>query len=87
MRVALVQPQNLVLKGKWKERGIVRSPLNLASMAAFLKQKGHSVTIYDFGADSLEEHTWFQHVGANLSEVSDRDLLEYQQKAFDEFGN
>ena len=37
------------------------------------------------GAEDLGDHTYFQHVAANLSEVSDADLLAYQQKAFDDY--
>ena len=37
------------------------------------------------GAQDLGEHTYFQHVAANLSDVSDEDLLYYQQKAFDDY--
>ena len=37
------------------------------------------------GADDLGEHTYFQHVAANLSRVSDEELLQYQQKAFDDY--
>jgi anaerobic magnesium-protoporphyrin IX monomethyl ester cyclase len=37
------------------------------------------------GAADLGDHTYFQHVAANLSEVSDADLLAYQQQAFDDY--
>jgi radical SAM superfamily enzyme YgiQ (UPF0313 family) len=37
------------------------------------------------GAENLGDHTYFQHVAANLSCVSDDDLLRYQQKAFDDY--
>ncbi len=37
------------------------------------------------GAEDLGDHTYFQHVAANLSEISDEDLLKYQQDAFDEY--
>lgn len=37
------------------------------------------------GAENLGDHTYFQHVAANLSCVSDDDLLKYQQKAFDDY--
>jgi anaerobic magnesium-protoporphyrin IX monomethyl ester cyclase len=41
--------------------------------------------ISDEGAGDLGDHTYFQHVAANLSKVSDADLLAYQQKAFDDY--
>lgn len=41
--------------------------------------------IKEEGADDLGDHTYFQHVAANLSCVSDRNLLDYQQSAFDEY--
>ncbi|OGR25426.1 MAG: hypothetical protein A2139_07350 [Desulfobacca sp. RBG_16_60_12] len=37
------------------------------------------------GAENLGDHTYFQHVAANLSQVSDEDLLAYQQQAFDDY--
>jgi len=37
------------------------------------------------GAEDLGEHTYFQHVAANLSAVSDADLIAYQQKAYDDY--
>jgi anaerobic magnesium-protoporphyrin IX monomethyl ester cyclase len=37
------------------------------------------------GAKNLGDHTYFQHVAANLSQVSDEDLLAYQQQAFDDY--
>ena len=37
------------------------------------------------GAEDLGDHTYFQHVAANLSKVSNADLLAYQQKAFDDY--
>lgn len=37
------------------------------------------------GAENLGDHTYFQHVAANLSKVSDADLLAYQQQAFDDY--
>ena len=37
------------------------------------------------GAEDLGDHTYFQHVAANLSNVSDEELLQYQQKAFDDY--
>lgn len=37
------------------------------------------------GAKDLGDHTYFQHVAANLSNVSDADLLAYQQQAFDDY--
>jgi len=39
------------------------------------------------GAADLGDHTYFQHVAANLSQVSDADLLAYQQQAFDDYDN
>ena len=41
--------------------------------------------ITEKGAENLGDHTYFQHVAANLSKVSDKDLLNYQQKAFDDY--
>ncbi len=41
--------------------------------------------ISEEGAEDLGDHTYFQHVAANLSEVSDEDLLAYQQQAFDDY--
>jgi len=41
--------------------------------------------ISDEGAQDLGDHTYFQHVAANLSKVSDAGLLAYQQKAFDDY--
>jgi len=41
--------------------------------------------ISDEGAEDLGDHTYFQHVAANLSKVSDADLLAYQQQAFDDY--
>ena len=39
-------------------------------------------TISDEGAEDLGDHTYFQHVAANLSKVSDADLLAYQEQAY-----
>jgi radical SAM superfamily enzyme YgiQ (UPF0313 family) len=41
--------------------------------------------ISEEGAEDLGDHTYFQHVAANLSAVSDEDLLAYQQQAFDDY--
>jgi len=49
---------------------------NLAVSKGVLKEEG---------AESLGDHTYFQHVAANLSEVSDEELLKYQQLAFDNY--
>lgn len=36
-------------------------------------------------AENLESYTWYQRVAANLSLVSDEDLLNYQQEAYDKY--
>ena len=53
MNVVLVQPPNLQLTSKWKERGVYRPPLGLAILAAYIRKYGYDVSIIDLDVTGL----------------------------------
>ncbi len=48
-KVVFVRPPNLQKSGLWKKQGVIRSPLNLALLAAYIREKGnYECSIVDF---------------------------------------
>ena len=47
MRVTLIQPPNMQRTGKWKSQKVCRTPTNLALLAAYIRQHGHTPKIVD----------------------------------------
>jgi len=48
-KVTFVRPPNLQKSGEWKKQGVIRCPLNLALMAAFLRERGgYECSLVDF---------------------------------------
>ena len=57
MKVALVQPPNVQRAGDWKKMRVAKPPINIALLAAYIRQFGHEPLLYDLDwfDGSLEE--------------------------------
>ena len=65
MNIAFVQPPNPQRSGDWKKMGVSRPPINLAILAAYVRQFGHNPSILDLD--------WFD---GGVNEAT-RDILKY----------
>lgn len=61
MRVAFVQPPNLQRSGDWKKMKVSRPPINIALLAACIRQLGCESFIYDFD--------WFEGTVDDMSKL------------------
>jgi len=61
---------------------MIATPYPGTELFNMAKERG---LLSDDGCENLGDHTYFRHVSANLSSVSDEDLLKYQQKAYDDY--
>lgn len=61
MRVAFVQPPNLQRSGDWKKMKVSRPPINIALLAACIRQLGCETFIYDFD--------WFEGTVDDMSKL------------------